>query len=229
MGRALFNLGDLQALDIPPTACGLAQMWVLGRTTLPESRWHRHQASWPHHAVGIGLSEASLDPRRGKDSQPSSQTSAVVLGMTTREMRKLIRTKKLVGLSIELTKKLGIGLFLSTPMSIACLRPQFTSSAPVVFCWHNLFSVLDARDPPAPIAFEGRTGILVVPAAAVLGVAPGVLPRALLPESALTRLARACHASLQVEEGSFLPTSHFPTEPWLLTPQSRVLLLIIAA
>lgn len=193
MGRAFFNFGDLQVLDIFFIVCGFVQMWVLGRIILFEFRWYRYQVFWFYYVVGIGFSEVFLDFRRGKDSQFFSQIFVVVLGMTIREMRKFIRIKKLVGFFIEFIKKFGIGFFLSIFMSIACLRLQFILSVFVVFCWYNFFFVFDVRDFFVFIVFEGRIGILVVFVVVVFGVVLGVFFCVFLFEFVFIRLVRVCY------------------------------------
>lgn len=172
-----------------------------------------------------------LDSRIREAGQCSSQTLLTVFGTTAYLMRNsLSGTESLAGPFRRPRAELAVGLFLTVPMCIVFLRPQFTSSAPGIFCWPNLFlfSPLCAWrprcwGPRSPCLSPLRTGPLSLWPCRRCGICVPSLN--LPPHSHAAHTARraARHALLRLRRalsrlGAACPWS------WGFSSQSRLLL-----
>lgn len=188
-----------------PAACGLVQMRLPGRTTLPDPTGEAETSA-------MLLACASWKPCWTRASPP--QTSALGFEMTTCEMRKISSgPKPQLGLCIGRMQNLGVVLFFTKTTCVTYLRPQFTSSALLISAAPiSSFSVLDTGGaaPPSSVRSGRRTSsrsLLLLSGASPVADTCVYFCLNLLT----TRLARqlVSQASLQVEESSFLLSRPF--------------------
>lgn len=135
-----------------PAACGLVQMRLPGRTTLPDPTGEAETSA-------MLLACASWKPCWTRASPP--QTSALGFEMMTCEMRKISSgPKPQLGLCIGRMQNLGVVLFFTKTTCVTYLRPQFTSSALLISAAPiSSFSVLDTGGtaPPSSVRSGRRT------------------------------------------------------------------------